>query len=83
MTKHPKRPYEPAQLVKLMIDIARRLRSRTGHPAAEEQGKDPGALAATGQAARRFCGFGRSVLEPCFLGARIAAVQSCKGPAFI
>ena len=43
MAKHPKRPRDPAQLVKLMIDIA------TGEvedrePTPEEQGKDPAAV---------------------------------------
>ena len=44
MTKHPKRPRDPAQLAKLIVDIA------TGEvedrePTPEEQGKDPAAAA--------------------------------------
>jgi len=44
MTKHPKRPRDPAQLAKLIVDIA------TGEvedrePTPEEQGKDPAASA--------------------------------------
>jgi hypothetical protein len=44
MTRHPKRPRDPAQLAKLIVDIA------TGEvedrePTPEEQGKDPGAVA--------------------------------------
>jgi hypothetical protein len=44
VTKHPKRPRDPAQLAKLIVDIA------TGdvedrEPTPEEQGKDPAAVA--------------------------------------
>jgi hypothetical protein len=44
MTRHPKRPRDPAQLAKLIVDIA------TGEiedrePTPEEQGKDPAAAA--------------------------------------
>ena len=44
MTKRPKRPRDPAQLAKLIVDIA------TGEvedrvPTPEEQGKDPAAVA--------------------------------------
>ncbi len=44
MTKHPKRPRDPAQLAKLIVDIA------TGEvddrdPTPEELGKDPAAVA--------------------------------------
>jgi hypothetical protein len=44
MTNHPKRPRDPAQLAKLIVDIA------TGEvedrePTPEEQGKDPAAAA--------------------------------------
>lgn len=44
MTSHPKRPRDPAQLAKLIVDIA------TGEvedrePTPEEQGKDPAAVA--------------------------------------
>jgi hypothetical protein len=44
MTKHPKRPRDPNQLAKLIVDIA------TGgtedrEPTAEEQGKNPAAVA--------------------------------------
>jgi hypothetical protein len=44
MTKHPRRPRDPAQLAKLIVDIA------TGEvedrqPTPEEQGKDPAAVA--------------------------------------
>jgi hypothetical protein len=44
MAKHPKRPRDPAQLAKLIVDIA------TGQvedrePMAEEQGKNPAAVA--------------------------------------
>jgi hypothetical protein len=44
MSKHPKRPRDPAQLAKLIVDIA------TGQvedrePTPEEQGKDPAAVA--------------------------------------
>ncbi len=44
MPKHPKRPRDPAQLAKLIVDIA------TGEvedrePTPEEQGKDPAAVA--------------------------------------
>ena len=53
MTKHPKRPRDPAQLAKRIVDIA------TGEvedrePTPEEQGKDPAAssLGRKGGAAR-------------------------------
>jgi hypothetical protein len=44
MTKHPKRPRDPAQLAKFIVDVA------TGEvedrePTPEEQGKDPAAVA--------------------------------------
>jgi hypothetical protein len=44
MTEHPKRPRDPAQLAKLIVDIA------TGEvedrePTPDEQGKDPAAAA--------------------------------------
>jgi len=42
--KHPKRPRDPAQLAKLMIDIASgEVEDR--EPTPEEQGKDPAAVA--------------------------------------
>lgn len=42
--KHPKRPRDPAQLAKLMIDIASgEVEDR--EPTPEEQGKDPAAAA--------------------------------------
>jgi len=46
MTSHPKRPRDPNQLAKSIIDIA------TGEkpdrdPTSEEQGKDPGAVRRT------------------------------------
>jgi hypothetical protein len=44
VTKHPKRPRDPAQLAKLIVDIATgELEDR--EPTAEEQGKDPAAAA--------------------------------------
>jgi hypothetical protein len=44
MDKHPKRPRDPAQLAKLMIDIASgEVPDR--EPTPEEQGKDPAAVA--------------------------------------
>lgn len=44
MTKHPKRPRDPAQLAKFIVDVA------TGEiedrePTPEEEGKDPAAVA--------------------------------------
>jgi hypothetical protein len=44
MTSRPKRPRDPAQLAKLMIDIASgEVEDR--EPTSEEQGKDPAAAA--------------------------------------
>jgi hypothetical protein len=44
MDNHPKRPRDPAQLAKLMIDIASgEVEDRD--PTPEEQGKDPAAVA--------------------------------------
>jgi hypothetical protein len=40
MAKHAKRPYEPAQLVKLMIDIGLPAEVAELPTAAEDQGKD-------------------------------------------
>jgi hypothetical protein len=40
MAKHAKRPYEPAQLVKLMTDIGPPAEIAERPTAAEEQGKD-------------------------------------------
>jgi len=43
MTSHPKRPRDPAQLVKLIIDIASGgVEDR--EPTPEDQGKDPAAV---------------------------------------
>jgi hypothetical protein len=44
MTEHPKRPRDPNQLAKLVADIAVGDREDR-EPIAEEQGKDPGAVA--------------------------------------
>jgi len=43
-TKHPKRPRDPAQLAKLIVDIATGEREDR-EPTPEEDGKDPAAVA--------------------------------------
>jgi hypothetical protein len=44
MTKHPKRPRDPAQLAKFIVDVATgEVEDRESTP--EEQGKDPAAAA--------------------------------------
>jgi hypothetical protein len=44
MTKHPKRPRDPVQLAKLIVDIATgKVEDR--EPTPEEQGKGPAAVA--------------------------------------
>jgi hypothetical protein len=42
MTKHPKRPRDPAQLAKFIVDIATG-EAEDREPTPEEQGKDPSA----------------------------------------
>jgi hypothetical protein len=44
MTSHPKRPRDPNQLAKSIIDIATGQKPNRD-PTPEEQGKDPGAVA--------------------------------------
>jgi hypothetical protein len=42
MTSHPKRPRDPAQFAKLIVDIAT---GEVEHRESEEHGKDPAAVA--------------------------------------
>jgi hypothetical protein len=44
MAKHPKRPRDPAQLAKLIVDIATG-QADDKEPTPEEQGKNPAAVA--------------------------------------